>query len=221
MKPLIYTTFHCINACTFIHRNRRVPVDHPLPISSLPLYEKWKEEKYRNSSNRKGRVKNAQNYRCSDYRTAPTTLPLHSSPLLQKQSRPSRRDSPDSSLTFVNLSSPVYSDRTTGLGRRNIFSSESTNACRFRSTKTSPARGEESIDPLARSPKEYLSGCWSAAIYEPRAATLTSRAINLSTPQGSGERARGAYTHSASCNASILAATDVWIKAWLGGGWFV
>lgn len=40
----------------------------------------------------------------------------------------------------------------------------------------------------------------------------------MSTPQGSGERAR-AYTHSTSCNASmVLAATDVWIKAWLEGG---
>lgn len=137
-----------------MHRNRRVPVDHPLPISSLPLYEKWKEEKYRNSSNRKGRVKNAQNYRCSDYRTAPTTLPLHSSPLLQKQSRPSRRDSPDSSLTFVNLSSPVYSDRTTGLGRRNIFSSESTNACRSFHENEPRARGR--INRSARSLAEGI-----------------------------------------------------------------
>lgn len=102
-----------------------------------------------------------------------------------------------------------------------FFSSESTNACRsFHEIFDEPrARlpGEESIDPLARRPKEYLSGCWFAAIYEPCTSYLDVQSHQFVDPS---KFRPSVHTPSYTLlrYSMVLAATDVWIKAWLGGG---
>lgn len=90
-----------------------------------------------------------------------------------------------------------------------------------RSTKysTSPERvypgKNQSIRSLADRRNIYPA-VGSRRFTSPVRATLTSRAINLSTPQGSGRAYTPSYTLLR--YSMVLAATDVWIKAWLRGG---
>lgn len=149
-------------------------------------------------------------------------LPLSSSRLLQKQSHSSRhgirpiprwRSSTSSpSLPVIPIEQPGSKEYFFRQNRRTPVARVPRNV---RRAVRVYQRGEESIDPLARRPKEYLSGCWFAAIYEPCTATLTSTAINLSTPSRFRPSVHASYTLLR--YSMVLAATDVWIKAWLGG----
>lgn len=217
----------CMHA--FIQRNRGVSsplTDHPLPISSIPRRGQRKISKSVQRSSPSGRVQKMHKIIGAPIIETPL---FEASRFLQKQSHSSRhgtrpiprwRSSTSSSSSSHPPAPFIPRYRTTRL-EGIFFSSESTNACRsFHEIFDEPrARlpGEESIDPLARRPKEYLSGCWFAAIYEPCTSYLDVQSHQFVDPS----RFRPSV-HTPSYTllrySMVLAATDVWIKAWLGGG---
>lgn len=162
----------------FIQRNRRVLASHRSSFADLfHSTERIKKNiEIRPTVVPQGDKKciKLSVHRLSNSSKFPLPLSSSSSRLLQKQSHSSRHGIGPIPRWRLSTSSSLlplrYSDRTTPF-EGIFFSSESTNAYRsFHEIFDQPrARlpGEESIDPLARRPKEYLSGCWFAAIYEP------------------------------------------------------
>lgn len=191
----------CMHA--FIQRNRGVSsplTDHPLPISSIPRRGQRKISKSVQRSSPSGRVQ-----KMHKIIGAPIIEPLFSlsSRLLQKQSHSSRHGtrpiprwrSSTSSSSSSSHSLPRLFPVIEQPGSKEYFFRQNRRTPVARSTKysTSPERvypgKNQSIRSLADRRNIYPA-VGSRRFTSPVRATLTSRAINLSTPQGSGR----AYT---------------------------